>query len=180
MVASKIHGWLEVEYGINLPKHTLIWGSVSPDFKRHAVSHFKDESIAVFYEKWQNLCIMDRHNKIEDFSIELGEIFHFLCDYFCYAHNEPYLASTIWPHLRYERYLYRFAKDRELVLPTFDRTDYTMIPFSVLLEYKHKLFLNRLPSFENDLQTSLEMCTIAVQKLFHNDLSGGIALDCTG
>lgn len=171
IVTLEVRQRLIEDLGIFLPKKYLIWGSVRPDFVKHRVSHFKDENVELFYEKWDRLCVMNMRTHLQDFSVELGEIFHFLCDYFCFAHNDPELSREMWHHLRYENELHKFARrEREQV---FDLTcaDYSLVPFRELIEYKHKLFLLRPQSFENDLQCSFEMCMIVAQKLFKDVLA---------
>lgn len=165
-VTLNVRRRLITELGIVLPKQYLVWGSMRPDFVKHPVSHFWNERGDLFYAKWDVLCAIDWERQPDLFSLELGEIFHFLCDYFCYAHNEPSLQQEVWYHLKYENELHRYVKQAEFQQLGVSDADYSMVPFQILIEYKHSQFLNRLPSFENDLRSSFEMCMIVARKRF--------------
>lgn len=166
MVALAVQKQLKQEMGIYLPKIYLIWGSIRPDLVKQPVSHFKDDKIDLFFKKWDILCQMCPEQQSNEFCVELGEIMHFLCDYFIYPHNEPSLMKEVWSHLKYENDLHKYACKVGDRIFQISYADYSMVPFRDLFEYKHKLFLCKLPSFENDLRCSFEMCMIAVRKLF--------------
>lgn len=166
MIALEVGRQLKQELGIYLQKKYLIWGSIRPDLVKQPVSHFKDDKIDLFFKKWDNFSQMSLEQQSDEFCVELGEVLHFLCDYFIYPHNEAALMKEVWSHLKYENDLHKYAcKFRDQIFQ-ISYADYSMVPFRDLFEYKHKLFLSKLPSFENDLRCSFEMCMIAVRKLF--------------
>lgn len=166
VVALKVWRWMVTEFGVVLPKDDLVWGSMRPDFVRHSISHFPNEEIGLLHEKWDALCTMDRERQPRLFSVELGEIFHYLCDYFCYAHNEPSLQKEVWQHLKYENELHRYVKRTDFRGLPVSAADYSAVSFPDLFEYKHSEFLRQLPSFQNDLQSAYEMCLIVARMLF--------------
>lgn len=153
------------EWGIVLLKQDLVWGSMRPDFVKHPIPHFWDEGVDLLCAKWDDLCVVDRDRQPQRFSVELGEMYHFLCDYFCYAHNEPSLMQEVWPHLKYENELHRYVKRIDFQTLKISEADYSMISFPDLVKYKHSLFQARRPSFENDLKSSFEICMIVTKML---------------
>lgn len=167
-VALKVQERLWQELGIRLPKKSLVWGSTRPDIVPNPLSHFKDEKIHLFYEKWDSLRRMDPMYQLNTFTLELGQIFHFLCDYFCYAHNDEKIVKEFWIHMKYEHQLHMFARQQEPEFFLVSNANYSMVSFRELVEVKHKQYLGESPSFESDLKWAFEMCVITARKLFEN------------
>ncbi len=166
LLAKMVHQRLEEKLGIKLSRRHLVWGSVKPDFVKTQISHFKDEKIDQFYKQWEKVCNIDPINNLEYFSEELGVVLHFLCDYFCTAHNCENLKIEILPHLRYENRVHKIAKKLSREFFQVSYADYSQISFQEIFNYKHKLYLNKPYSIINDLSFSFEICMISAEKLF--------------
>lgn len=165
LIVQKVYRQLQSKYGVRLAKGAIIWGSIKPDFTIGSISHIKDDHIDKLYKKWDDLCQVDINQENRYFSRNLGVILHFLCDYFCYAHNHPILQKVVWSHYIYERKLYQFAKKVDNTLFKIPNHEYDQISFPDLLEYKHQLYLKGTPSFSLDLNSAFEICMIVSKKL---------------
>jgi hypothetical protein len=97
----------------------FIYGNVKPDaFSKYKLKkHYMEESLGMIIDKIDKLCslslnYMTKFFSVSRFSQELGVICHFLCDFFCIAHNERWeFKHSMNKHVAYERDLASFAKD---------------------------------------------------------------------
>lgn len=167
LMAKKIYNNLSEKFRLNLSRKYLIIGSVRPDYTKNPISHFKDDQIHFFYDKFHSLLNLNPLIEKARFSVELGEVFHYLCDYFCSAHNQEKFKENIWSHFVYERKLYKTAKRLSKNFFKLSNSDFSQISISELFEYKHVNFLKQIPSHETDLFSAFEVCTIVGRKVFN-------------
>lgn len=105
---------------VNLSKLAFAYGNVKPDLPPACFKdrHTLDNYLFIVYDKANQLINNDLDSK--EFSVKLGEICHFVCDFFCYYHLNDALHKKIFPHLFYELLLhlklygYRFKKKLHL------------------------------------------------------------------
>ena len=104
-----------------IDRKKFIWGNIKPDYvsKYKLKKHFYDESIDMIIYKIKYLSSLSE-NEIKyvygkkKFSAELGVICHFLCDYFCLAHNKRWKFKNHFKrHVSYEKKLSKYAKSFE-------------------------------------------------------------------
>jgi len=117
------------------------------------MSHCKDETFYLLCRKLEQMNKIDYKENMDKFSLELGEIFHYLCDYFCYAHNDKELLRC-FPHICYENNLHSTAKKMEEMLNFTGYIFYSSFSFLELIEKRHKLYLSSVPSYRNDVLSS--------------------------
>ena len=107
----------ENRYLINRKK--FIWGNIKPDYvsKYKLKKHYYNESIDMIINKIEFLSSLS-YSEINNtygkkkFSAELGVICHFLCDYFCLAHNKRWeFKSNFKRHVSYEKMLSKYARE---------------------------------------------------------------------
>jgi len=87
-------------YKIN--RKAYLFGTVAPDLNCIYPAHRLNCTEDRFHKRLE---IIDNTNINIVKSFELGVITHYICDYFCYAHN---IDSIGLMHKRYEKNLYRF------------------------------------------------------------------------
>lgn len=94
------------DLNFKLDRYKFMYGNIKPDI---FCNYFKDnhtikESIQIV-ERYSNELISSKNNT-SDFSVELGVICHYVCDYFCIYHTEDYAKNNIFEHIGYERKLH--------------------------------------------------------------------------
>ncbi|MGL5439641.1 MAG: zinc dependent phospholipase C family protein [Filifactoraceae bacterium] len=98
---------------VKLEDKFFIYGNVLPDIapKYIKTKHFIDCSIDFLIDK---IYILLNNNNISmrKFSVELGVITHYICDYFCDPHyDRSYFKGKVNEHLLYEKLLHsKFKK----------------------------------------------------------------------
>ncbi|SFU77556.1 Zinc dependent phospholipase C [Clostridium sp. DSM 8431] len=107
----------ENEYLIDRKK--FMWGNIKPDYvsKYKLKKHYYNESIDMILCKIKFLSSLSENEVLyvygkKKFSAELGVVCHFLCDYFCLAHNRRWrFKDNFKRHVSYEKRLAKYAKD---------------------------------------------------------------------
>lgn len=100
----------------------FILGNIRPDLsiKYRLIGHTRAESYEFLIQEIRELS----HTPVYFFTgfryaMRLGIICHYLCDYFCYAHDEAY-PGTLRDHLRYERQLRAYIRQHYGTLFVFN------------------------------------------------------------
>jgi hypothetical protein len=106
------------------------------------------------------------------YSIELGIITHYVCDYFCQPHHNS-TAGRAWDHARYENQLARKFKQTDLkhltvpmVIP-FESADPTRL-LTEYLDFKYSSYLNHPPSTFLDICYSVQTSSTIVLSILNN------------
>lgn len=148
-----------------LDKKKFVWGSIKPDCisKYKFKKHFYDESIEMILEKIDFLSsltieeIYFSYGK-KKFSGELGVICHYICDFFCLAHNRRWrLKSDLKKHMMYEKELNKIAKNYKFEKGSQELTDVKLVREFIeknILEYE-----NLDEYYEIDLIYSFFICS---------------------
>ena len=93
------------------------------------------------------------------FSLKLGIVCHFVSDFFCLAHNDPYYRRQI-AHFMYETKQAKefFSLRREC--DSIDPSSFAPSGINIAhyLSYRHSDFFNQEISFEKELLGSVEVC----------------------
>ena len=170
MLAHKIHDYF-ARKDIWLSKTALAWGSVKPDFIEGNISHFKDETIENFYAQYEELKEMNPDQNPYSFAVKLGELFHYIADYFSRAHNDPELdPGTLWEKTVHIYHEWKLNKVAQNLHPDFfkeeieERTVYKK-SLEEFIEEEHTEFRNRDYSFKNDIGASFRICVLMTNKL---------------
>lgn len=111
---------LYARLSVNIPLdfHSFCYGNIKPDLpcfgRRHHTLDNYLETVCI-----QATALQTEEHSIQDFSTQLGEICHYLCDFFCYYHlNEPLHKKSL-KHFFYEISLHMY------LLPNRFRLEYT-------------------------------------------------------
>lgn len=170
MLAHKIHDYF-ARKDIWLSKTALAWGSVKPDFIEGDISHFKDETIENFYAQYEELKEMNPDQNPYSFAVKLGELFHYIADYFSRAHNDPELdPGTIWEKTVHVYHEWKLNKVAQNLHPDFfkeeieEKTVYKK-SLEEFIEEEHAEFRNRDYSFKNDIGAAFRICVLMTNKL---------------
>lgn len=77
IITERIFDYLEINSPVSLSKFYLLLGSVRPDYIRQPISHCLDDTAEIFFQKLNDLCILNPSENKKRFSLELGKIFIF-------------------------------------------------------------------------------------------------------
>lgn len=87
---------------VDLNKYAFIFGNVKPDLSSNIKKnpHILDNHLS-------NVCgcsseLMEGKESLRDFSIELGQICHYVCDFFCQYHLDLLIFNNLRDHFFYE------------------------------------------------------------------------------
>lgn len=106
-VAHLLLNYVEKTCGITFDKSGFVYGNLKPDLtgtyltKRHYPSLMMDEvleKIRCFTEKY-TITPANEH----ELSVDLGEICHFITDFFTYPHNDDIYDHNLLSHYLYEK-----------------------------------------------------------------------------
>lgn len=103
---------------VKLDKHAFSYGNIKPDLPSHTRNHHTlDNCLVTVCNKAEQL--MEEELSIEIFSVLLGEICHYVCDFCCYYHVNEELHDKSLQHFIYELKLHRkLTKDKYKIAPS--------------------------------------------------------------
>lgn len=106
ILANAVSDYMEEKYGFHFVANAIYRGSVMPDLRdKENGSHYSEAcltSAAAILEEIQSLNTTD----IKSFSYKVGQLTHFISDYFTNAHNKGYLQRNMRLHMLYEMRLH--------------------------------------------------------------------------
>lgn len=143
------------------------WGNVLPDLTRpyNQIPHNWNDSsplLAGLLQQAQEAAFYDRRA----FSLRLGMISHFLCDYFCLAHNAPALMDLL-PHTVYETRLWVIFKPEKIrcLVLAYLKQDLEVQDFLSFIEIKRREYLKAEPGPETDMVFAIQAVAVVVSNL---------------
>lgn len=100
----------QIKSKINLNKSAFIYGNIKPDLSSKLMKkpHTMDNYFNFVCSRADNL--IRGEETLKDFSLELGEICHYVCDFFCLYHTEIELFNNLNDHFLYELKLHFILK----------------------------------------------------------------------
>lgn len=168
------------DLNFKLDKYKFMYGNIKPDI---FCNYFKDNhtikgSIQIVEESSKKL--INGKNNIGEFSVELGVICHYVCDYFCIYHTEEYANNNIFEHISYEKRLHNKALDmiKNKKIKIKARTN---LPKEDIVEFIYKMqeiYFNEKQSLIRDITYALETAnTIAEWIVYYSILKDKKCLD---
>lgn len=147
-----------------LDKNSFAYGNVKPDISRESrhISHTLENYLHIVNEK--ALQLIEKETSPEEFSVSLGEICHYVCDFFCLYH----LNEEIY-HKKFHHFLYELRLHLELYKIYFSRKlkmqKHRIIPHknidTIILEMR-KEYLLKPHSYKLDIDyafhTAIQAC----------------------
>ena len=86
---------------VGLDKRAFEYGNIKPDLPSPTRNHHTLENCLLVVCDSANK-LMDEETSLSDFSVSLGEICHYVCDFFCYYHLNEELHNKFPQHFLYE------------------------------------------------------------------------------
>lgn len=158
-----------------LDDKAFIYGNIKPDnlFQKTPKVHLEIESFPFVEEQIERLKNLDINEGKKSFSLELGIICHFLCDYFCLPHFERWSACAISKkvketpkHLNYERELMSYVSEA-----TIDYKEINDVK-EFIKECKDNYILEK--SFKNDIIFASYVCNSICLYIIKNNTNNVI------
>lgn len=102
LISNIIFKYCSKNFNIKLNKFNFLYGSIRPDFVRDSSNfhHYLSESMDIVCEYCDQL--INTRMSIKKYSVTLGMICHFICDYFCLYHTKEYKERNLFQHFIYE------------------------------------------------------------------------------
>ncbi len=87
---------------MELDRNAFIYGNIKPDlsYKLMKKAHLMENYSAYVYSSSEEL--MKGELSLEEFSVELGQICHYVCDFFCRYHLNKEIFHNLGGHFLYE------------------------------------------------------------------------------
>lgn len=142
-------------------KVAFLFGNIAPDLYIIFKAHMCGSTLKNVRYHIEKLSILEDKNKYSVmYYFRLGMIMHYICDYYCRAHNELSVVQAI-KHKKYERGLGKYIKEhRNIKFKEFTSTnkerDILKIIESAHEEYVRG-FSNKVHSYYKDLLMSLSV-----------------------
>lgn len=149
-------------------------GNLLPDLKPSflSVRHNMEETFDYFKFRFDKTALkIQNSNKIILFRI--GEIIHYICDYFIYPHNPSIWTGSLSEHIKYEKqqhkaeFLYikekKYKKDFEKFKTNLDISENKLID---IIKHHHEIYLTEKRSIYIDCKYITCMLLLVLQWLF--------------
>lgn len=130
-VANLLLAYVGETCGVRFDQAAFRYGNLKPDLtatyvtKRHYPSVMFDEVMDKI-RRFAETYTMEMANGW-DLSVDLGEICHYLTDFFCYPHNDDIYAHNLFAHYVYEKRI-ALGIRRQLTAPDFNRWVAPVLP----------------------------------------------------
>ncbi len=153
---------------VELDKMAFAYGNIKPDLpSRKRVHHTLENCIFTVSDYSDRL--INEETSVEEFSICLGEICHYISDFFCYYHLNEEIHNKKISHLIYElrihQELWRIRfKQKIKVIPS------KMLPrkeiYSIILEMR-KVYFSRPQCIKRDIEYALSTAVWACESILY-------------
>lgn len=144
---------------LTLDKRAFAYGNIKPDVSReslHNNSHTLENYLFHVNERAKQL--IEKEVPLKDFSADLGEICHYVCDFFCYYHLNEEIYNKMLRHFFYELRLhgeiYKIYFRHKLKISSTMKEPRKNIA-SIVLEMK-KEYLQEPESYKRDIDYALQ------------------------
>lgn len=165
IISDHIYNNLKLNLNVELNKNLLRFGSMKPDMAPilGKIRHYKEYSFEFVLDEITNLMQYDINSKskfINEFSINLGVVSHFLSDFFCHPHhNREYYHDKFLEHMQYENRLHKeflkFNGIDKVKIPNIESA--TKENIKTLIEELHYEYTNKSTDFKNDITHSINV-----------------------
>lgn len=172
-ISRKVRQIVLDELGIKLSKKKLEYGSIMPDLvpKLRNIRHFKEDSIQFVLDSIEELKSTPfsfEKKKIKKFSKKLGIILHYLCDYFCFAHNNKLLIDNIYKHLLYENRInlstVNYKHETTEIRANYDYL-FCYSPIEIINEFLYEYKNKPQSNPDRDLHFAINICSVITMSI---------------
>jgi hypothetical protein len=143
---------------LSLDKKAFAYGNIKPDISQGCVhsSHTLENYLFVVNERANQL--IEKELSLKEFSVDLGEICHYVCDFFCYYHLSEEIYNKMLHHFFYELRLhyemYKILLRHQLKLSSTRKEPRKNIS-TIVLEMRKEYFMEP-ESYKRDIDYALQ------------------------
>lgn len=187
MVAGEIYEEVKKNYGLELNKNRLLWGSIAPDYLPYykIKSHYKKDSLDFIVREIVSLILvyrfvdLDNMNKtmLNFLSRKIGVISHYMCDFTCRPHmlNQSF-KNNMKEHMDYEKRLNEFSKyfvPKRIEIIS-ESNNYDVEDNNLMAEIKSKIehvinvYAGKVPGYDVDLNFGLTLSMAIMDIIMEN------------
>lgn len=177
IMAHHISEHIKQDVNLNLDKYSFTWGNIKPDLFKSYIKdkHYMTESIDSVSNKILELSHLNPSNILSEknfgkFSLHMGIICHYICDFFCLPHFKrwKYFEGETIEHFLYEKRLNTKAKEmsihQKIILP--DSHEITPVGIKNLInetqsEYKH------IEDYKRDILYAINICSEVIKRILN-------------
>lgn len=153
-----------------IAKHYFIYGNVKPDLKSNglAIPHTLENTIYKACSLYEE--IINENLDLHTFSVKLGEICHYLCDYFCFYHISESDYRKYADHFIYEIELHMYWLWKKKTVDIQEtHTDLPLdISMTSLITMMRKEYSRKSHDFIKDIRYSLNSVDWLINNLTLN------------
>lgn len=167
LIGQRVHDNVQKLLNIRLNKNNFIYGNIKPDlvYRLSSKPHCMKGSLYFVIDEMNRLLSTDGMD-LEQFSMDLGVITHFLSDFFCSPHYHRYEQfNGIIRHMNYEYKLHKDFKRLEryglLNLPRLKIDSFNKGTIVETILYLEDTYKKRNANIENDIYYALRVSTLA-------------------
>lgn len=165
IIANHIYENVSDRLDIKLNRIMLQYGNMKPDFtpSLKTIKHYKEPTFDFVLDEIVSLIddgLQQNLISINNFSVRLGVITHFLSDFFCLPHHDrDYFSDKLKEHMIYEKNLHYKFKEfnglEKLKIPGLTSLDKEGI--RDFIEELHQEYINSPKGYENDIISSINV-----------------------
>ncbi|NLV85676.1 MAG: zinc dependent phospholipase C family protein [Clostridiales bacterium] len=171
--------------GVHLNRIAFVYGNIAPDYAPQLLfpTHFGKvcfRAVDGIAKELSQLPLDESGRVNAEYSKQLGIMCHFICDYFCFAHNKGF-SGGLAQHVAYENRLDLYL--RRCCAKLFDKETAPTVAFfdldakkDIALSYSTDILMDDIEeqkgeylalcnSLRNDLRFSFDMCMQAILSL---------------
>lgn len=173
LIGKTIARLLATQKNIRIKERDFKYGCMKPDIdkKLRSIPHYCDKSLDFVQELVEKLSVQklsDTAPISREYTINLGVVVHYVCDYFCFAHNSPQYDSLLL-HFIYESRLAKMLSRLDLnsmckdIIDGMDEEKVTSDwCFSEYILNKHHEYMTSRKGIFDDIAYSLEACLTVI------------------
>lgn len=165
LMADTLYKAITSQMTIELDYISYVYGNIKPDVHPGTIDwpHFSKDSLDDLLAYCEQ--VITTPMSLKAFSLALGVISHFICDYYCLYHTETYRKKGIIKHTIYEHFLELTFIKRRLTrrLSVVYEKDDNEIEDTIRTHLEH--YQNEKHSIDKDIKYAINIAASVVTKL---------------
>ena len=171
LLAKKIYQILSPE--IDLNKFAFLYGNIKPDLSSQCLQnpHTLDNHLFNVSNQSNRLMLQETIS-VKEFSLDLGVICHYICDFFCYYHLDEQLYRKLYRHFFYEiRLHFAFCSMQISEDPTIMQTAKVSqkSPAHIITEMR-KEYIKKQKTSGNDIGYAIITAVMVCRSIFSSSI----------
>lgn len=153
---------------VELDRHSFSYGNIKPDLPSHTRNHHTLEN-CLFTVCEYSKELMEEKVTLEYMSVRLGEISHYVCDFFCYYHLNEQNHNRRLHHFFYEvglHYKFLSAWHNHKIQLTGLFLEPNKDISAIILEMR-KAYLSQTPSMKRDIDYAFMTSVWACESIIY-------------